>query len=62
MKILSVIIIIFGFSAGIQSFRIRNTLYEILKAGRDPESLKSTIWKQRLISISCLLIGFYILF
>ncbi len=61
MDILGVILIIVGLSAGVQSFRVQGTLNEILKAGRDPDSLTSTLWTQRIISLSCLGAGLYIL-
>lgn len=61
MAILGVVLIIVGLSAGVQSFRVQGTLYEILKAGRNPDSLTSTLWTQRLISVFCLGAGLYIL-
>ncbi|PAU78383.1 hypothetical protein CK498_06660 [Halomonas salipaludis] len=60
MTIVGVILIIIGASSLIQSFRQSDSMNEILKAGRDPASLQSTIWSLRLIGIAALGGGIYL--
>lgn len=60
MILLGVILILFGASALIQSFRQADSMNEILKAGRDSGSLQSIIWSLRLIGIVALGGGIYL--
>ena len=58
--IIGVVLLIYGISALIQSFRSHDTLNEIIKADRDPGSVKSSLKSTRIIgivSIACLWAG-----
>ena len=42
-------------------FRVHDTMNEIIKAGRDPNSLQSSLWSTRIIGIICMSVGAYLL-
>jgi uncharacterized membrane protein HdeD (DUF308 family) len=63
-EIIGIILLIYGISGLIQSFRSHDTMNEIIKAGRDPSSLESSLRSTRIIGVlsitaSIYLLGFY---
>ena len=61
-EILAIILILYGISGLIQSFRKNDTENEILMAGRDPNSVQSSLKSVRIIGLISLGIGIYILY
>lgn len=59
--IAGVLLLIFGISSVIQSFRPYDTMHEIIKAGRDPDSLGSSLRITRIIGIVCIAASIYLL-
>lgn len=60
VNILGLVVGLYGVSGFIQSFRVHDTMNEIIKAGRDPNSLQSSLWSTRIIGIICLSVGAYL--
>lgn len=60
LNILGLAIGLYGVSGFIQSFRVHDTMNEIIKAGRDLDSLQSSLWSTRIIGIICISVGAYL--
>ena len=61
-EIVAIILILYGISGIIQSFRKTDTENEILMAGRDPNSVQSSLKSVRIIGLISLGIGIYLLY
>ena len=55
------ILVIFGLSGLIQSFRPHDTLMLISASGRDPYSLNYYLWRTRIIGLTCMSLGAYMI-
>lgn len=60
-EIVGIVLLIYGVSGLIQSFRPHDTMNEIIKAGRDPSSLKSSLRTTRIIGVLSIAGGIYLL-
>lgn len=60
LNILGLIVGLYGVSGFIQSFRVHDTMNELIKAGRDLDSLQSSLWSIRIIGIICISVGAYL--
>ena len=60
LNVLGLIIGLYGVSGFIQSFRVYDTMNELIKAGRDLDSLQSSLWSIRMIGIICISLGVYL--
>lgn len=60
LNILGLAIGLYGVSGLIQSFRVHDTMNEIIKAGRDLDTLQSSLWSTRIIGLICMSVGAYL--
>lgn len=60
MKILGIVLLIFGLSALVQSFRKRDSMIEIMHRGHEADELGSILLLARLMGIAAIVGGAYL--